>query len=219
MGFRIGARLALLVLAAGLSWQPAVRAEDGKVPPSVTAISPIFGQLVAFSQPSDFVVANEKADGSRYIRDAVPKDETVDDWSQMITVTGAKELALNRNVTTIQVASTIANGFQKRCPKSFAATSFGNMDIDGYRAFAVVAGCGSVDTGNGKHAETALILAIQGGGDFYTLQWAERSAATDTPPEVEAPVWKERLERLGPIRLCPIIAGEGPPYPSCTERK
>ncbi len=76
MGFRIGARLALLVLAAGLSWQPAVRAEDGKVPPSVTAISPIFGQLVAFSQPSDFVVANEKADGSRYHREAVPKAES-----------------------------------------------------------------------------------------------------------------------------------------------
>jgi hypothetical protein len=204
---------------AGLSSHPGVRAEDGKLPTSVTAVSPIFGQLVAFSQPANFVAANEKSDGSRYIREAVPKGETVDDWTQMITVTGAKELALNRNVTTIQVASTIANGIQKRCPKSFAATSFGHMDIDGYRAFAVVAGCGSVDTGHGKHAETALILAIQGGGDFYTLQWAERAAATDTPPEVEAPVWKERLERLGPIRLCPIVAGEGPPYPGCTERK
>jgi hypothetical protein len=219
MGAHRGSKLVLLGLIAVLTSEAAVRAEDGKLPPSVTAISPIFGQLVAFSLPSDFVVANEKADGSRYIREAVPTGETVDDWTQMITVTGAKELALNRNVTTIQVASTVANGFQKRCPKTFAATSFGHMDVDGFRAFAVVAGCGSVDTGNGKNAETALILAIKGGGDFYTLQWAERSAASDKPPAVEAPVWKERLERLGPIRLCHIVTGETPPYPSCTQAK
>ena len=188
------------------------------MPPSFIAISPIFGQLVAFSQPSNFVAASEKANGSQYLREAVPRGETTDDWTQMITVTGAKELAQDRQATTIMVASTIANGMQKRCPKTFAATSFGHMEIDGFRAFAVVAGCGTVDTASGKHTESALILAIKGQSDFYTLQWAARAPATKTPPDVEAQIWKDRLAQLQPIKLCPIVQGEQPPYPSCTER-
>jgi hypothetical protein len=215
--------LALAALLTALSWQSHLHAETGKTPQSFTAISPIFGQLVAFSQPSNFVVAYEKANASQYIREAVPKGESTDRWTQMITVTGAKELAESRDATTIMVASVIANGFKKHCPKTFTATSFGHMSIGGFRAFAVVASCGSVEPGGPetaghKHGETALILAIKGESDFYTLQWAERSAPTDKAPVIDAQFWKQRLAQLQPIRLCAIIQGEAPPYPSCTSR-
>ncbi len=211
-------KFASLALLLAVAWQTA-GAETAAKPQSVTAVSPIFGQLIAFSQPANFVPAYENADASQYIREAVPKGETVDDWTQMITITGAKELAENRDATTIGVASVIANGFKKHCPKTFAATAFGHMNVAGFRAFAVVAGCGSVDTPSGRHAETALILAIKGESDFYTLQWAERSAAMQKPPAVEAPIWYERLDQLQPIRLCKIVPGETAPYPSCTARK
>ena len=212
------AKSAFLALLAAFTWQATARAETDTMPPTFTAISPIFGQLVAFQQPSNFVAAYEQANASQYIREAVPKGETTDDWTQMITVTGAKELAEDRQATTIMVASTIANGIQKRCPKTFAATSFGHIEIDGFRAFAVVAGCGSVETAGGPHSETALILAIKGQSDFYTLQWATRGPAGKTAPDVEAKEWKDRLAKLQPIKLCPIVQGEEPPYPSCTER-
>jgi hypothetical protein len=63
------------------------------LPPSVTVISPIFGQLVRFSMPSNFVAAHEATKDTFYIREAVLKGETVNRWTQMITVTGAKGLA------------------------------------------------------------------------------------------------------------------------------
>src|SRR5207244_3534221 len=59
-------------------------------PAAFTVISPVFGQLVAFSMPSSFVVVSENANGPNYIREAVPKGETVDRWTQMITLTGVK---------------------------------------------------------------------------------------------------------------------------------
>ena len=85
------AAMTLTLLAA-----MAQRADAGsdRAPTSLTAISPIFGQLVAFSQPLGFVVAFEQPTADRYIREAVPNGETIDDWSQMITVTGAN-LAIN----------------------------------------------------------------------------------------------------------------------------
>jgi hypothetical protein len=189
-------------------------AEDA--PKFFTAISPIFGQLVAFSQPASFVPAYEKADGSNYIREVVPKGETVDQWSQMITVTGVKELAMTREVYPITVTSTIANGFKKSCPKTFAAMSVPPPDIPGYRSFAAVVGCGSVAAADGtQRSEAALIIAVKGEADYYTLQWAERGKATGQPFAIDKLVWERRLKDLGPIRLCPIITGEKAPFPSC----
>jgi hypothetical protein len=61
-------------------------------PASFTVISPVFSQLVAFSMPSNFVAGYEKTNGGNYTREAVPKGESVQKWTEMITVTGAKGL-------------------------------------------------------------------------------------------------------------------------------
>jgi hypothetical protein len=211
-------RVARLVLLLALLAPAATRAGQTQLPASFTVISPIFGQLVAFSQPSNFVPGFEKADGTNYIREAVPKGETVEKWTQMITVTGAKELADDPNVTPIAFASVIANGFKKACPKTFSAMNFGNLMVAGYKAVAVVASCGTVSGATSARAETALVLAIKGASDYYTIQWAERAKASDQPPMIDQAVWKKRLALLEPIRLCPIVQGEEPPYPSCLNR-
>jgi len=36
-----------------------------------------------------------------------------------------------------------------------------------------VVGCGSIETSADKHGETALIIAVKGSADYYTIQWAE----------------------------------------------
>ena len=38
-----------------------------------------------------------------------------------------------------------------------------------------IASCGRVEFGADKHSETALIVAIKGSADYYTVQWAERA--------------------------------------------
>ena len=60
-----------------------------------------------------------------------------------------------------------------------------------------------------------LIIAIKGERDYYTIQWAERSGASTTPIQFDEKKWMERLKRLTPVKLCPIVPGETAPYPSC----
>jgi hypothetical protein len=182
-------------------------------PASFTAISPVFSQLVAFSTPSNFVVAFEETKGSSYTREAVPKGETVSRWTEMITVTGAQGLASSPTASPENFVGSIAGGFRKACPDSFAAWGLAKK-ISGFDAFVAVVGCGRVGDGAELRSETALIVAIEGSADMYSVQWAERG-----PPIARADVqnakWQARLKQLAPIRLCAIVPGEKAPYPSC----
>jgi len=205
--------------AAAVLWLASVgpvaaqAAKPDNPPASFTVISPVFGQLVAFSLPSNFVVAFEDAKAVNYSREAVPKGESVQKWSEMVTLTGAKGAASAPNASAEKFAGSIASGFQRACPDSFAAKG-SPMRIAGFEAFMAVIGCGRVGNAAEARSETALIVAIKGTADLYTLQWAERGAPT-AKPDIESAKWQERMNRLAPIKLCAIVPGEKPPYPSC----
>jgi hypothetical protein len=196
--------------------EDATKTESGE--PTVTVISPIFGQLVMFTLPTGFVTVNEEPTADRYIREAVLKGETVDKWSQMITVTGAKGLATKPEMSAQFFAAQIAAGFQKACPATFSVKPFGQTKISGEDAFLAIASCGKVDASPEKHAETALVVAIKGATDVYTIQWAERSPANAENLTIDESKWKSRLEKLTPIRLCTTKPDEKPPYPSCVSK-
>lgn len=181
-------------------------------------ISPIFSQLVMFSLPAEFTTVNEQSNDHQYIREAVLKGETVDQWSQMITVTGAKGLATEPQMSAQYFAAQIAGGFQKACPNTFSVKPMGEVKISEHDAFVAVASCGKVDTSADKHSETALIVAIKGVADVYTIQWAVRTPSSAENLTIDEAVWKQRLMKLTPIHVCPIIPGEKPPYPSCVNK-
>jgi hypothetical protein len=186
---------------------------------SVRMISPIFSQLVMLSLPKGFQTVFENTNGTQYTREAVPDGETVDRWSQMITVTGAKGLAANPRVTPKSFLEQIADGFKKACPATFSAEVFKAFKISGRDAFAALAGCGTVSADGGEHSEAALLIAIKGTADYYTIQWAERGPASPRPLSLADTKWADRIGMLGPITLCPIKPGEAPPFPSCSGSK
>ncbi|MBR0819664.1 hypothetical protein [Bradyrhizobium liaoningense] len=202
------------VLAASLLLAATARAQ---APQSFRVISPIFGQLVSFAMPSDFIAVFENTKGGHYIREAVLKGETAERWTQMITVTGEKGMTLTPGASPERFAGTIAGGFRSACPDSFAAQPLGVMTFGRFEGFVAVIGCGRVDSGPTRHSETALLITLKGTTDYYTLQWAERGPESDEPP-VNGERWQTRLRDLGPIDLCPIVAGEAAPYPSCVNK-
>lgn len=205
-------RAALAGAAFGIVFiATAARAE---APAPLRVISPIFSQLVMFSMPASFVAVTEGTRGPSYIREAVPKGETTDRWTQMITVTGAKGAAGTPGVSPQSFAASIAGGFKAACPGTFAVKGLGEAKFGDHDAFVAVAGCGRVEGSPDKHSETALIAVVKGSSDYYTLQWAERSAPVDTPG-IDDAKWQQRIGLLQPIRLCPIVPGEAAPYPSC----
>jgi hypothetical protein len=145
--------------------------------------------------------------------------ETVEHWLQMITVTGAKGLAANPRVTPQSFIEQIAGGFKNACPDTFSAKGLGALKVSGRDAFIALAGCGTVSSDGAAHGEAALLIAIKGSADYYTIQWAERGPASARPITYDEAMWKERFTKLGPIKLCPIKSGEPPPYPSCANQK
>ena len=209
------ARAAIYLAGVGAMLGSAAWAEG---PPAVfKVISPIFSQLVTFSMPSTFVVVGENTNGPSYIREAVLKGETAARWTQMITVTGAKAMVANPKMSPEIFAVSIAGGFKSACPDTFAAKGVGPAKFGDQDGYVALASCGSVVSAPDKHSETALVVAVKGSADYYTLQWAERTPASGKPVIDEAK-WLERLRQLQPIRLCPIVPGEAAPYPSCVSK-
>jgi hypothetical protein len=211
-----GAIMAMIAATASHAEGPAPKSG---APASMTAISPIFGQLVRFSMPAGFIVVSEHADGPSYIREATPKGESTGQWTQMITVTGHKGLAGNPKFTPQGFAGTMAGGFKGACPETFVTKSFGETKFGDQDAFVAVASCGKVSASADGHSETALIVVVRGSTDGYTIQWAERTASLPPGAVIDDAKWQARLHALMPIRFCPIVAGEAAPYPSCLQRK
>lgn len=210
------------VVAAGLLCASifASRAETpAAAPASVTVISPVFSQLLRLSMPAKFVAAFEDTKDAFYIREAVPRGETVEVWTQMITVTGSRGLASVANFASQKLAASIALGFKKACPESFAVKDLGEAKLGDQDAYLAVAGCGKVNPSADGHSEAALIVAVKGTSDAYTIQWAERAASAPAGLVIDEAVWRGRLRELMPIRLCAIVAGEAAPYPSCLQQK
>lgn len=188
--------------------------------PRVLTVTPIFGQLLVLPMPQGFVDANEQASSSSYIRESVLKGENVDDWSQMITVTGEKGLASNPEATPEGLANALGSGFYRTCPDSYKGQAIESAKVDGNDGFVAFLSCGVAGARDGEsYSESAIILVIKGSQDYYTVQWAERGVASSAPMTFDKAKWLGRLNRLAPIMLCERKAGEQAPFPDCADRK
>jgi hypothetical protein len=185
-------------------------------PPAPRMIVPVFHRLVAFSLPPPFKVEFERTTGNIYVREHVPDGETVDQWSRMITLQGVQGMAYNPEATPQAYLQALARGFQRHCPDTYVALDLGPQPSVKEPSFATVASCGRVTSGGKGHSETSVMLAIRGPDDFYVLQWTERGRDSAHPLALDSKYWSARLAQLGPVQLCPIVPGEGPPYPSCS---
>ena len=218
--------LFLSAMLAATSPQSAVAADNAAAmaPAAATrmpagparSITPIFGQLLVYYFPAGFKPAFEEAKGAGYIQESVPDGESIKKWTQMVTVTGAKGLAANPKVTPQVFANGIAGGFRKVCPASFGAMGLGTLKLGRHEGYAAVVSCGVANAGEG-YSESMLLVVIKGDSDYYTVQWAERAAASAALIKFDEAKWSERFRKLMPIRLCPIVPGERAPYPSCIE--
>jgi hypothetical protein len=208
------------LVAIGLLCASAIQSRaESPAPASFTVISPVFGQLVRISIPAGFVAVHENTEDNFYIREAVLKGETVNAWTQMITITGSKGMATVANFLPQKLAASIALGFKKACPESFAVKDLGETKLGDHEGYLAVASCGEVNSSTDRHSETALIVAVKGTADAYTIQWAKRTPQASSPPAIDEAMWQERLRELMPIRLCAIVPGEAAPYPSCLQQK
>jgi hypothetical protein len=206
-----------LALAAGAASAPAADT-PGRQDGAQREITPVFHRLVAFSLPAPFKPAFERTTGNILLREHVPEGETVDEWSRLITLSGVQGMAYSREATLQEYLQALARGFQRHCPDTYVALDLGPQPLVQEPSFATVVSCGRVTSGSKAHSETSVMLAVKGPDDFYVLQWTEKGPDSSHPPALDGKRWSARLAQLGPVQLCPIVPGEGPPYPSCAAR-
>ncbi len=184
----------------------------------IQVVSPLFSQLLVHMYPAGFSTPVERTIRSgEYVREAVLEGETLHDWSQVITVTASEGFALDLNITPQSVMGSFAAKFKKGCPASYSSLNNISKEpvLDGYDSLVAVLSCGESAPTGGKMSETTLIVVIAGYKDYYTLQWAERGAPSNTPIKIDKAKWQNRLSQLEPIKLCAIVPGEKSPYKSC----
>lgn len=189
--------------------------------PSVTAVTPIFGQLIALTYPSQFRMVNQETKGQSYLQESVKSGETVDRWSEMITLTGRQGAASLPQASAKALVLNMFKGFQTACPATFSILELGPRSVDGRESFAAIGSCGNVSTAeeaskHAAHSETALIVGIKGSEDIYTIQWAERGQPSNSPLTLDPGIWNDRFKQLEPVRVCERGANE---IQSCAARK
>lgn len=211
LGLVLGAAFALPVAAEELV---IAAKEKGGAPEEMTVATRAFGRIAAFPLPPKFVAVTERESYGTYLMEFVPEGETVDDWSQMITLTAAEGVMPDLG-NPLEMGFRIGEGFQAACPETFWGSDEGVQPVPGAEAAHLLAfSCG--DGGNGQ-SETVLVLLAASGDDLYTLQWAERGPTSDAPLTPEPSLWQVRGVTVLGLRLCPVREGEEPPYPSCVE--
>ncbi len=180
-----------------------------------TAIAPVFSQIVTMPVPEGFVPAYEDSNGDSYINEVIPAGETLDAWSEMITLTGIRGMASgDPNEVAVGFAEYLAGQYSGACPDTFNAVALNAAPVRGARGlFAGFLGCG--DNGAGE-SEAMAFLILVGSSDVYSLQWAARGPMLATGPTYDPAFWGPRLAELtDAARVCDRVPGEEAPYPSC----
>lgn len=144
---------------------------------------------ITFGLPEGFHLGYEAEEGRSALQEFVLKDETVRNWSQMITLTGARDWTGGAE----GFAQAMAGGFQTVCPQSFLARGLDRPAISGVdEVFAGFLACG--DNGEGR-MEAVVFAVFTRGNRTYTLQWAELTPAT-AQPAFDPARWYPRLATL-----------------------
>ena len=114
------------------------------------------------------------------------------------------------------LASRFSGGYHDACPDTFEESAFGSGDVEGADgSYGYWAACGTMHAPSTPVSQEALLIAIRGKGS-YVLAWVTRGAATEEGPDSDDDVLEPKLEAMrGGLKLCPLVAGEAAPYPSC----
>jgi hypothetical protein len=127
------------------------------------------GENLLVSPPPGFKVGFQDSRGGVIIQEWVPEGETVQNWSEMVTV----QLFQNRrDLDPRAMLGTIQRGWLNACKGSMPAPIVASR-IDGYEAASMVLRC-PLNGETGK-PETTAFRAIRGRDSFYVVQRAVRS--------------------------------------------
>lgn len=184
---------------------------------SDAAVAPVYSQIFLYALPDEFrTVSSGVVRKGRFVQQSVPAKETVQRWTQMITLSGDEALAFSGRTYPQKMIEDFVGLTKKKCPDSFSTLTLNNVFVGSYDTVVAVVSCGMA---SGGQSEAIMQMVIKGGMDMYTLEWTVRGRASRGPVKLEEVQWTDRLRRMAPVRICSAAANEQPPFPSCLKRR
>ena len=216
MAFPPGLGAAIFAGSVVLGFGLAAAAETGKVP---RAAAPVYDSVVVFALPGGFEPAFENEQNGAYILELVPQGQSLDAWTEMLTLTGVDNAQQNAGMSAKEIVDwgleKIARGYEAGCLQPLTFEAFNDPPPPGAEDGVLAhVGCPEVRQ-TGQSEQMMFWLAVRE-GDLFTLQWAERGPATDSLT-FDPPKWFDRFEVLKAMALCGPEPGEKAPYPSCLD--
>lgn len=157
------------------------------------------GENLLVPLPGDFKVGYSASQGLQSLAEYVPKGETVDNWSRMITV---QILHNAHNQSGDVFAATLAGRWRASCPGGDAAKSAAGAE-NGYPFSLWVFQC-PLNPATRK-PETMFLKTVSGQDSFYDVQYAHRQDATATlvGPAMSYLATVKACDRRVEARACP----------------
>lgn len=131
----------------------------------------------------DFAVGYQAANAEQSIREEVPRGETVERWSRMVTTQWFA--GLPAQITPAEFTQTIGRSMANSCPGAKVPTPH-ELAVSGRPAALIIAVCPKLASTN--RPETFIMLVVAGEKDMLVRQVAFRSVPT--PDDLE---WAEAV--------------------------
>jgi hypothetical protein len=137
-----------------------------------SAQSLINAENLLFSPPKDFKVGYQSSHDTRQITEWIPASETVEDWTQMLTV----QIFRGATVDGGRFLQEIGKRYMSDCPGTTAKGVFTGQ-ANGYTVSMLLLKCPK-NPATGK-PETTAFRVIKGKDAVYSVQRAWRAVPTD----------------------------------------
>lgn len=137
--------------------------------PSAVIAEPPAERLASPALPG-FVVGHTAANDQQSIKEEIPRGETVEAWSRMVTTQWFA--GLTTRATPADFARNVVAGLAQGCPGAKTSPII-SQTVSGRAAVRFQADC---PRNSGGQAETFLLLAVAGRSDLHVKQVAFRGA-------------------------------------------
>jgi hypothetical protein len=149
-----------------------------------------------FSPPDDFKIGSQSDRDNRLMTEWIPAAETVEDWTQMLTVQIYRRVA----VGAASFVSTIGKRYLEACP-GISSKGLSTGQANGYAVSMMVLKCPK-NPATGK-PETTAFRVIKGNDALYLVQRAWRSNPSDKDLD-------EVMRSLSLVTVCDSRAEDHP---------
>jgi len=137
---------------------------------ALQAAAALVNENLLTSAPSGYQIGFQDKNGQRQIVEWVPDGETVENWTEMVTV----QIFYNLKVTPDAFMHDLEKHWDSSCPGSPAAHTIANVVENGYPSLVWLLDCPK-NPGTAK-PEITWFKAVQGNDSFYVVQKAFRFA-------------------------------------------